>query len=1621
MIQPNKTFFQFTKRFALVVILAILSNVVFANGNSSSYFYDLVQATHNIEAPAEGLVYITANTPVEEGQEIPYSATVFKATVQSLSMSGNESDVTNVPVYLYANTTGVNNALWIGWFDYQGNIIDGGKSDAMVNVKPTTKDTVPQTPKPQFIYTATWLQPIVTGQEKTLNLGTIKSKEIDAVTPATDTYTIENYSLAEHFKIESPTNDYFTVTLTNVTEVTKITNGKTSGTATVSVNYTPQGIHGEHSGTSYLTSALYTQGFGTANDFFKPIHYKIYEDYTPSFEVEHSTGNNAYNLGTTNVGNTISSALLNEEVKNKNYAASARVLTNDVQKQNTTTWNAEITSAYVSDGSPSEAYKALFSIIEGKNTPTPTIQFNADNQILQIDQQSQKTIIAELTLSCTYNDESNPSQQVGPTSKKVYVSVTAIQSNEATLQFGSELGKPQTTHNFEDQPIGSDVSVLIPITTINVKDISEPILSNNLFVARKEGNNLRININNDEVTSCGEITTTITLNGTSTLGDNALETCSLTVYANMYLLAPVVTAVGGNGNVTFKWNPVPGATEYRAYASQNAQQYETITGTSLTKSVGNEQSLTYWFKAANNDGCESVMTSATGKAELDIIDKDNADATGLQTGTKTAGTGFPWREVRDIDVTSAFDNEGNPIFDELHIFALTAGDKATNLSTPCLKYVKEGNHYKKDVSFNETKGSTSKDAIYTFTIPNKTNKKIYITGYRPYAVTGDKSAEGVMYFEGSSDAILDIYLENCEIIAQSKKNETISISSIPTSTYFGRGSGSVFVFRSTSESTEHPFNVNIHARGYNTLDAVRGTNIEVDIRNDDKQLISDNSITNSSSPISVFPAKEQQVVKLTIDDIWEANGHTNGELHIEGTYNSATNNTSKASIDLGYSTTQLSVNGGQIYFQTNAALYQMSSYTYTKDDQSVTMAAYGFEGTSTTLKDAATITLMDGSINGSTPKFYATNFTIEGGTYNTNVEHYKNSTKQTTLYNSDGKILKKFLVDNTDNRYWEETNGIADITESFPMLIDDLFPEAGVTSTYELSGEANSYHYKLSSYYVGGKMYGHASLTPKDNKLNLFLPELDCESVKHAWQICAPDFYIDIEKLGRTYSIGGGENVINACPIEGHNEPYTTDYFLYMEGDEYIFAENENPNENVLGNEFFAPKRHGYGQIIIAAKNKDLYSSISDATPYTINKKVYMLMPVEAAKWTLFTPPFDVANVYVIESYPENQLIKDHGGKRGKIPATSVKAARAAQASRMMDLYAIWYFEGKGMGTPSDFFGNGTTDLDNDGTADKYGQFISEWINYETNTNYKQVADGDYTPVIEKLIHFTGKDGNYPEGKNWLDANYYLYKSKGDWQFVNNQYIAEWDTVRTVANGTDAIMEKGQVYAIQFPYNSINGTHDPTTTWDYWTGKYLLIESTVGPHTINGSNFVTSALSAQNVVAGTASLFGNSTFAEITATLPTNAGANTTMWALEKKSASEAGTTRDIHEMVQQTNTTLAPTSGVLLANFQAPQGTIAKSINYTTGEITYEKIDDPNTGDIETGLPTITGDLTLLVESTPEGLCITPIKEQHVMLFDADGKMLFSKYLTAEENVTLPTGVYVVRGEYEQVKAIKK
>lgn len=1584
-------------RLGITLLMCFFANATFAE---SSTYYEKVQAKTN-QTSMKGLIYMSEEAV--EGDEIPYTTSNGNSLETIVSSWGWATAQT---VYLYANEDGVPNALWGGWYNNNNELQGSGAPNITVSVTPTEADNSSPSVN-DYIYTAKWVQPKVESISNVTDLGVIHARTED-VTPQIAEYPIKDYTSTEHFKVEPAAVNGFTISLDEVTE----SDAGMEGTATISIDYIPTGIHGEKTGVSYIASALYNGDYTEeGSEFFQPINFRITEDYTPNFEVKHNTESNTFSIGTTNVGGTIESAIESTEVYNKNYAASADKFSGIGPKQHKTIWKASI------EGEES-GYEGLFTIIDGDDTETPTIQFNATDSKFPLSTGESKTVTAQVKLSCTYYDESNPAAEVPMEDPQyIYISATVVQSNTATLLFGESESAKLESLDFEDQPIGGDAEEYVPFIAFNVENLQAPIIDGDhkkYFEASVTGQRMKISIKKDATIPCGELNATVTLRGTSKLDHTTSLSATLNLTANMYLSAPQVEAVGGDRTIIFQWEPVFGASSYLVYEKANSTnpKYTITDATQYVETVAtNGTEKTYYFTAKNASGCESQKFGpVTGEAELQYITQANAHATGLQTGTSYKQTGgFPWHAIRNIDVSAAFDANGNPIFDELHIFALSTGDTEEKLTTPCYKYIRDAvnKRYEKSGSeINEKKGNTTKHSIYKF--DNITgNKKIYLTGYRPYATTGTKSDEGVLFFKGGNNAILDLYLDNCEIYAQAKATATTTIEEVNSEGYFAQGSGSVFVLQSTSYNSLYPFYVNIHLKGVNILDAIKGTTITFNIKESNTTIVNDKKVTHNSSPISVHASSSQDVVALTIDDIWPVEGRTNGSLDLVESNTSA--NSPYASIDLGNSKTKLSFNGGQINFMDIAACYQTVTYKYEKDGNEITFDAYGLgttnTGYNTFKKTNDVVYLLDGTLKGTTTHitFYTNQLLIDGGTYDVTPKYITAERgEQTTLYNSDLKELQAFEITNTENKYWgTPINDRADLTASFSNVVDDLFPRAGVNGEF-LNG---SYHYPLSSYYISGKSYGHASLTPKDNKVTLYLPKLDCKSVNFAWQICAPSFMVDVE--GRKYAIQ--DKVIDACP-QHPTEKYSTDYMLYMQADQYVM--------NVMGEEYFRPMNLGYGEIRIDSEDNNLSSFVNIENNYTINRKVYMLMPIEAAKWTLFTPPFDVANVYVIESYPEEQLIKDYGGKRGKVPAQYIESARNAQAKRLMDLYAHWYFEGTGLGGLYDFFGDGTSDYNGDGTPDTYGKFVTDWITYERDVNYRQTATGDYTPIIEKLIHFTGKKGSYPEGKTWLNANYYLYKAN-EWALnEDGNFRTNWDTVTVSHDGTDPIMSKGQVYALQFPYNSINGVHDPSTTWDYWTGKYLLIESTVGPHTINGSN--ADIMPTTNLIDNSAVLIGNASFAEVTKTPP----AGTQLFAIEKIKVGEDGndTGRDIHELDAKDNATLYPAEGALLAKIQAPKGMRARTINYQTGEVIYEEFeeDDLNDQDVTTDIPTIAGDKSLIVIPTMSGLTILPCQPQQVTIYDVEGKLLFNQYVMEEQTVLLPSSIYIVRGEKEKIKVIK-
>ena len=44
-----------------------------------------------------------------------------------------------------------------------------------------------------------------------------------------------------------------------------------------------------------------------------------------------------------------------------------------------------------------------------------------------------------------------------------------------------------------------------------------------------------------------------------------------------------------------------------------------------------------------------------------------------------------------------------------------------------------------------------------------------------------------------------------------------------------------------------------------------------------------------------------------------------------------------------------------------------------------------------------------------------------------------------------------------------------------------------------------------------------------------------------------------------------------------------------------------------------------------------------------------------------------------------------------------------------------------------------------------------------------------------------------------------------------------------------------------------------------------------------------------------------------------------------------------------------------------------------------------------------------------------------HDMIYDVEGKLIFNQYVVEEQSVALPSSTYIVRGEQDKIKVVKK
>jgi hypothetical protein len=358
-----------------------------------------------------------------------------------------------------------------------------------------------------------------------------------------------------------------------------------------------------------------------------------------------------------------------------------------------------------------------------------------------------------------------------------------------------------------------------------------------------------------------------------------------------------------------------------------------------------------------------------------------------------------------------------------------------------------------------------------------------------------------------------------------------------------------------------------------------------------------------------------------------------------------------------------------------------------------------------------------------------------------------------------------------------------------------------------------------------------------------------------------------------------------------------------------------------------------------------------------------------------FTAPFDVENIYVVETYDEKELATQ--GNKAEI--------KIKQAEHNAD-FAAFFGVALALGSDRDF-------------DDIYANYMG-WAKLQDVGKYT----GQY--------NLRGKhELEYYDGTNWSTANYYLYENQGTWTInADGVFTTQW-TLPDVSD--EILMNKGETYSLLFPYCTgcweydEDGNFIERTMWDYWSGKFVIFESTLrseeNPHVIDGVNTAQAYVETHTPAPSEAYVLGNTSFGDLRIT-------NEHLYQYVSKDP-----LYEEFKPVGNVSTAIQPTSSFLLANITAPAGQKITGIR-RTGEIIYDKHGTSDVGHI----PTVGGGHDLFITSIEGGINVAVAAPQYVRVLSSTGSVIYSGMIQTALDIQLPSlGMYVVSGEKEVQKVM--
>lgn len=1102
--------------------------------------------------------------------------------------------------------------------------------------------------------------------------------------------------------------------------------------------------------------------------------------------------------------------------------------------------------------------------------------------------------------------------------------------------------------------------------------------------------------------------------------------CAITYTAHFtprtyYFQSPGANAMGGamvyvstsstrpeEGSASWTTNIPVGATQSKTADGNGQYGYAATTYYFFVKAPAGYYDFLGWFDANGNE----VNVAADGRYDLyatsensaapttivltpkfvpanpyTTITKDNVNTVELYTGTEGSSNTFPYKQKQKIDLSKVFGNDDKALFDGLYIFGETisadgqplvsnmgAGYPNTNGAipnaiTPCYVYVKsDENTYTLQQTIVNMNPKSSVKPIPDITA---SGQKLYFTGYCPYASSGVTDQIGVFHIKGGAGAKVDVYIDDLYLYGRFHTSngsgtftaeETFSTSAGISTDKFITVSASPFVFSSTSTNANNPFSPAIHICDSNKLEGGTGWINET---------LSSQYAGIYSAPIHLYVTATNQVTSLTIDDKWPLNAteeeHTNGKLNLVPTY------LGRPCIELGNDNSTLNINGGQLYFKNAVPFsgvykttFAIGRRTYKKDVSILTGMLSGMgedqPGGNVNFNDGSIycVPITEGEMN-SYPGCYRTTTSLKG--------------PRNTKINGGTLYCDVWACDAAESLGASPTNQYGDSLVSVRVKINNTpvspyylatvnFDSLAIASVCRDQNNATYFTKTLADYYTAkGGTYNHASMkADATDSVTFMLPyyftdkKIFGDATQIDWVISLPSIKVNTGTILDEIPFGG-EREVNS------ESNQTTRFLLYVEaGSNAMDAVGPN-----AAPKYRIPKVGSMDKYEAYVEEDSYYSNILNTDAYTIEEEQYMIVPIEAADaWMLFTPPFDVTKVYVLEAFSEDSL--------QKVPL--LYDAYKTQTRALVDFAFYYCYYVEYMKTNMGFW-----------------SVYSQW---QADPNLLKGRGA------VPLTHFTGK--NY-------DAHYYLQRSSGVWGWneTEKKFTTDWKFLPATPEQVDhggtmypVVMKKGEIYSMKFPY-MYYGYSQKTGKWDYWTGKYLILQG-LGKQTIEGKNHHNSI---RNILAapGQAAVRVNSTFATMTP--------NDDAFVLTQDM--ENGYQRFT---VPQDPENVKPTSGYVMVDYTMPALSMPgrkASIDMMSGVVTYE--DD----EISSLTPTIAGGRKLMVYNTNGGLILVPVVPQSVAIYNAAGTLVDNQYLTEQTAVALPAGAYFIRGEYDQAKAIVK